>query len=204
MLDPRFKEVLEFIDELDDDGVPSTRAKIALKIKAYGDQVDIQRKELVKIEEEVGDLQANSDALAIALDEMTARKNELVSEAQDAAVRAAMAATGGASAQFRKLAQETRSRIAEFEKDYEQDSARLAQSQASLVAKKQAVKDQRGNIVRRLNTMSSLAERAGLEFGTELMQQQPTRPQPRQPMAAAPRVDRRRPRRIRVRRRRAS
>ena len=35
MIDPRFKEVLNFIEELDEDGVPTVRAKIALKIQAY-------------------------------------------------------------------------------------------------------------------------------------------------------------------------
>ncbi len=40
MIDPRFKEVLEFIDELDAEGVPTIRAKIAIKIQAYAQDVD--------------------------------------------------------------------------------------------------------------------------------------------------------------------
>jgi hypothetical protein len=76
-----------------------------------------------------------------------------------------MSGSGGGSARLRKIAIATRERIAEFEKDYAAESNRLAQSRISLDAKKQAIKDQRGSIVRRLNTMSSLADRGGLEFG---------------------------------------
>ncbi|MBT3996315.1 MAG: hypothetical protein HOF01_11020 [Chloroflexi bacterium] len=207
MLDPRFQEVLEFIEERDDDGAPSVRAKIAIKIQAYAQDVDNLRKDLVAIEEEVGELQAVVESLSAALDEQTNRKTDLVTEAQDAAVRAAMSGSGAGSAGLRKKAQATRDRIAEFGKDYGEEANRLAQAKVSLAAKSQAVKDQRDMIVRRLNTMSSLADRAGVEFGTELLeqhaqaQQQANRPQ-RRPQPAARMV--RRPRRVRVRRRRAS
>lgn len=202
MIDPRFKEVLEFIEERDEDGAPSVRAKIAIKIQAYAQDVDDLRKELSKIEEEVSELQATVDAQSLALDEQADRKTDLVTEAQDAAVRAAMSGSGAGSARFRKQAQATRDRITEFTKDYEEEANRFAQVQITLEAKKQAVKDQRGTIVRRLNTMSSLADRAGVEFGIELTAPQ-SQPQAQQ-RAAAPRALRRRPRRVRVRRRRAS
>ena len=205
MIDPRFEEVLNFIEELDEDGVPTVRAKIALKIQAYAQDVDELRKELATIEAGIGDLQANVDAQEIALAEQTERKVDLVTEAQDAAVRAAMSGSGGGSARLRRIALATRERIAEFEKDFVEESNRLAQSRISLDAKKQAIKDQRDTIVRRLNTMSSLADRAGLEFGKELLTPPPSTTQGRgQQMAAPPRSLRRRPRRVRVRRRRAS
>ncbi|MBT4125464.1 MAG: hypothetical protein HOJ22_04645 [Chloroflexi bacterium] len=202
MIDPRFKEVLEFIEERDENGEPSVRAKIAIKIQAYAQDVDDLRKELVGIEDEVSDLQVSVDAQSIALHEQSERKTDLVTEAQDAAVRAAMSGSGAGSARLRKMAQSTRDRITEFTKDFEEEANRVAQLQITLDAKKQAVKDQRSMIVRRLNTMSSLADRAGVEFGIEL-----TAPQPQAqsgPRATAPRVVRRRPRRVRVRRRRAS
>jgi chromosome segregation ATPase len=204
MIDPRFEEVLEFLDERDDDGAPSLRAKIAIKIQAYAQDVDNLRKELVIVEDGVGELQATVDAQAIALDEQASRKTDLVTEAQDAAVRAAMSVSGAGSARLRKLAQTTRDRIAEFNKDFEDETNRLAQAQVSLDSTKQQIKDQRGMIVRRLNTMSSLADRAGLEFGTELLQPQAQQRPQAQPRAMAPRPMRRRPRRVRVRRRRAS
>ncbi|MDP6666926.1 MAG: hypothetical protein QF357_05955, partial [Dehalococcoidia bacterium] len=125
-----------------------------------------------------------------------------VSDAQDAAVRAAMSGSGGAGARLRKLAEDTRDRINQFDKDVDQDTNRLEQSRISLAAKQRAIRDARGMIVRRLNTMSSLAERAGVEFGTELFAQH-SQPQQSQRMAL-PRATRRRPRRVRVRRRRAS
>jgi chromosome segregation ATPase len=203
MIDPRFKEVLEFIEERDEDGAPTVRAKIAIKIQAYAQDVDDLRKDLATIEEEAGVLQATVDSLTVALDEQANRKTDLVTEAQDAAVRAAMSGSGAGSARLRKQAQNTRDRIAEFGKDYEAEANRLAQAQISLTAKKQAVKDQRGMIVRRLNTMSSLADRAGVEFGTELLEKEAQSRRPQQPQAA-PRMMRRRPRRVRVRRRRAS
>jgi hypothetical protein len=200
MIDPRFREVLEFIDERDEDGAPSVRAKIAIKIQAYAQDVDNLRKELLQIEEDVVELQASVDAQEIALAEQSDRKTDLVTNAQDAAVRAAMSGSGAGSARLRRQAQETRDRIAEFGKDFDEESNRLAQSKITLEAKKQAVKDQRDMIVRRLNTMSSLADRAGIQFGTELLEPK-KQAQPRQ---AAPRMMRRRPRRVRVRRRRAS
>ncbi len=203
MIDPRFKEVLEFIEERDEDGAPTVRAKIAIKIQAYAQDVDDLRKDLATIEEEAGVLQATVDSLTVALDEQANRKTDLVTEAQDAAVRAAMSGSGAGSARLRKQAQNTRDRIAEFGKDFEAEANRLAQAQVSLTAKKQAVKDQRGMIVRRLNTMSSLADRAGVEFGTELLEKEAQSRQPQQ-QQAAPRMMRRRPRRVRVRRRRAS
>jgi len=202
MIDPRFEEVLNFITELDEDGVPTVRAKIALKIQAYAQDVDDLRKELASLEDSVGDLQATVDAQDVALAEQTDRKVDLVTEAQDAAVRAAMSGSGGGSARLRKIALATRERIAEFEKDFAAESTRLSQSRISLDARKQAIKDQRGNIVRRLNTMSSLADRAGVEFGKELLAPPAAAKQPQQ--MAAPRAMRRRPRRVRVRRRRAS
>jgi chromosome segregation ATPase len=206
MIDPRFKEVLEFIDELDAEGVPTIRAKIAIKIQAYAQDVDDLRKELAILESDIGELKATVDAQDIALHEQASRKTDLVNEAQDAAVRAAMSGTGGGSARLRRQAQDTRDRIAEFTKDYEDDSTRLAQSKISLNSKNQAIKDQRDTIVRRLNTMSSLADRAGVEFGTEMMEPPPQARQAQRAPAARPgaRVMRRRPRRVRVVRRRAS
>jgi chromosome segregation ATPase len=206
MIDPRFKEVLEFIDELDAEGVPTIRAKIAIKIQAYAQDVDDLRKELAILESDIGELKATVDAQDIALHEQASRKTDLVTEAQDAAVRAAMSGTGGGSARLRRQAQDTRDRIAEFTKDYEDDSTRLAQSKISLNSKNQAIKDQRDTIVRRLNTMSSLADRAGVEFGTEMMEPPPQARQAQRAPAARPgaRVMRRRPRRVRVVRRTAS
>lgn len=202
MIDPRFKEVLEFIDERDDAGAPSVRAKIAIKIQAYAQDVDDLRKELLQIEEGLSELQASVDAQSIALEEQSTRKTDLVTDAQDAAVRAAMSGSGAGSARLRRQAQETRDRIAEFGKDFDDEANRLTQAKVTLEAKKQAVKDQRGMIVRRLNTMSSLADRAGIEFGIQL--QAPQKQSQAQPRQAAPRMMRRRPRRVRVRRRRAS
>lgn len=203
MIDPRFKEVFDFIDELDGDGNPTTRAKIALKIQDYGYDVDDLKKSLLPLEEEAGELQATVSALSVALEEQSSRKTDLVAEAQDAAVRAAISGSGGGAARLRNLAQATRDRISEFERDFERDTARMAEAQVSLEAKKRAITDQRGNIVRRLNTMSSLAERAGVEFGKEMFAK-PSPPQPRSPQMVAPRVVRRRPRRVRVRRRKVS
>lgn len=203
MIDPRFKEVFDFIDELDGDGNPTTRAKIALKIQDYGYDVDDLKKSLLPLEEEAGELQATVSALSVALEEQSSRKTDLVAEAQDAAVRAAISGSGGGAARLRNLAQATRDRISEFERDFERDTARMAETQVSLEAKKRAITDQRGNIVRRLNTMSSLAERAGVEFGKEMFAK-PSPPQPRSPQMVAPRVVRRRPRRVRVRRRKVS
>ena len=204
MLDPRFTQVLEFIDELDGDGIPTTRAKIALKIQAYSQDVADLKSDLLILEQEVGELLETVAALEIAHEEQSGQKTLLVAEAQDASVNAAMAGSG--AARLRKVAEETRARIVEFEKDFEQDTARLADARISLESKQRAIKDQRGGIVRRLNTMSSLAERAGLEFGKEMFEKPSQSQQPRQrpPQTSAPRVARRRPRRVRVRRRRAS
>ena len=198
MLDPRFEEVLEFIDELDENGNPSTRAKIALKIEAYGQDVANLKKDLLLLEEEVVGLLETVAALDAAVEEQSGTKIALVTKAQDAAVNAAMSGSGGA--RLRKVAEETRARIVEFDKDYEQDKARLAEAKISLAAKQRAIKDQRGNVVRRLNTMSSLAERAGLEFGKEMFEG-PSQPQKAQ-QAGAQRIVRRRPPRRVVRRRR--
>ncbi|MCH8116147.1 MAG: hypothetical protein IIB25_11800 [Chloroflexi bacterium] len=204
MLDPRFKEVLEFIDELDGEGTPTTRAKIALKIQAYSQEVADLKNDLLILEEDVVELLATVAALDVAVEEQADIRLALVAKAQDAAVSAAMSSSGGA--RLRRIAEETRARIVEFERDLERDKARLAEAGISLEAKQRAIKDQRGGIVRRLNTMSSLAERAGLEFGKEMFEQpsQTQRPQQRPLQMNAPRVVRRRPRRVRVRRRRAS
>ncbi|MBT3555657.1 MAG: hypothetical protein HOE50_08800 [Chloroflexi bacterium] len=63
MLDPRFQEVLAFIEERDEDGAPSVRAKISLKIQAYAQDVDNLRTELGVVEEEVGELQSVDESL---------------------------------------------------------------------------------------------------------------------------------------------
>jgi len=63
MLDPRFQEVLAFIEERDEDGAPSVQAKISLKIQAYAQDVDNLRTELGVVEEEVGELQSVDESL---------------------------------------------------------------------------------------------------------------------------------------------
>ena len=63
MLEPRFQEVLAFIEERDEDGAPSVRAKISLKIQAYAQDVDNLRTELGVVEEEVGELQSVDESL---------------------------------------------------------------------------------------------------------------------------------------------
>ena len=126
MIDPRFEEVLNFIAELDEDGVPTVRAKIAIKIQAYAQDVDDLRKELAELEGSIGDLQATVDSQDIALAEQVDRKVDLVTEAQDAAVRATMSGSGGRSARLRKIGLATRERIAEFEKDFAEESNRLS------------------------------------------------------------------------------
>ena len=134
MIDPRFEEVLNYIEELDEDGVPTVRVKIALKIQAYAQDVDDLRKELATIEAGIGELQTIVDAQDIALSDQTDRKVDLVTEAQDAAVRAAMSGTGGGSTRLRKIAFATRGRISKFEKDFVAESNGLAQSRISLDA----------------------------------------------------------------------
>ncbi|MDA1278607.1 MAG: hypothetical protein O3B95_00985 [Chloroflexi bacterium] len=209
MIDPRFQEVLEFIDETGPDGKPTKRALIALKIREFTQDVENQRIKLAKIEGEIDRFRSTSTSLEIALAEQSSRKIDLVSEAQDASVGAALAGSGGASAKLRRQAQLTRERVAEFDKDFAREQARLSQARNSLAAKEQEIKDLRDTIVRRLNTMSSLAERAGLEFGSELKNSRahptkPSRQQSNSPRAGAARVSRGRPRRVMVRRRRAS
>lgn len=136
-------------------------------------------------------------ALTAALDEQSNRKTDLVADTKDAAVRTQM--SGGAGfARLLKQAQATRDRIAEFSNDYEQESTHLAQAQISRNAKIQAVEEQRGKIVRRLKTMSSLAVRAGVEFGIEIIEKEAQSPHPQQQIA--PRLMRRRPCRVRVHR----
>ena len=152
-------------------------------------------------EEDDSALQVTMGAFTVALGEQSNRKTDLVTDAQDAAVRAQM--SGGAGfVRLLKQAQATRDRIIEFCNDYEQDPTRLAQAQISLSAKIQAVEDQRGKIVRRLKTMSSLAVRVEVEFGIEIIEKEAQFRQPQHQIA--PRLMRRRPRRVRVHRLRAS
>ena len=125
MIDPRFKEVLEFIDERDEDGVPSIRAKLALKIQGYAQDVANLRKELADMEASIDGMQDTVHTLSFAIDEQAAHKIDLVTEAQDAAVRAAMSGSGGGSARLRRIAQATRDRIDEFQKDFDADQIRL-------------------------------------------------------------------------------
>jgi len=131
---------------------------------------------LAVIEEEVGQLQVAVDALEIALEEQSSRKTDLVTEAQDAAVRAAMSGSGAGAARLRNMAQTTRDRIAEFSKDFDNEASRLVQARASLEARKRAVKDQYGMTVRRLNTMSSLTARAELLSSNLVVSKKPSIP----------------------------
>ena len=78
MLDPRLKEVLEFIDELDADGIPTTRAKIGLKIQMYSQEVADLKSDLLMLEEEAVELLETVAALDVALDEQSGVKMELV------------------------------------------------------------------------------------------------------------------------------
>ncbi len=202
MLDPRFQERLEFIDERDEEGKPTVRAQIGLKIQGYSEDVERLRISLAELEEEVLKLQSSVEAQALSIAEQESRRTDLITDAQHAPVRAAMSESGGAAARLRRQAQDTRDRIEEFEKDFSAEQARLEQTELTLNAKKTAVKEQRDMIVRRLNTMSSLAVRAGVEFGTEIVTPDKSSQPQRRP--APVRAMRRRPRRVRVRRRRAS
>jgi hypothetical protein len=202
-VDPRFEEILDFLEERDENGLPSIRAKMAVKIRAYAQIVEDLRSELAVLESEIGSVQATVDAQALELSEQSGHKAKLITDAQDTALLAEVLESGIGAAKLRKHAQISRERVAEFAMDFEAQSIRLAQAQVSLNSRKRAITDQREAIVRRLNTMSSLASRAGLALGTELVQSpKQARQQPRR--VAAPRPVRRRPRRVKIVRRRAS
>ena len=80
MIDPRFQEVLEFIDEVDADDRPTKRAMIALKIEEYAQDVDEQRNDLITIEDELSELKSVVATLEVALEEQANLKADLVTE----------------------------------------------------------------------------------------------------------------------------
>lgn len=84
MLDPRFQERLEFIDERDEEGKPTVRAQIGLKIQGYSEDVERLRISLAELEEEVLKLQSSVEAQALSIAEQESRRTDLITDAQNA------------------------------------------------------------------------------------------------------------------------
>jgi hypothetical protein len=158
--DPRIPALLERLKEVDPEGRPTQAAMLAQRVRGYLVEIQGLRKDLAHLATEINDMDGRASVLSERLNERGASEADLRYEAQDAAVRAAMAGSGSASASLHKRAAEHRRRVNEFEKDLQGDRERLAAVQSALKLKREAERSKRELIARRMNTIDALLNTA--------------------------------------------
>ncbi len=87
-------------------------------------------------------------------------RDDLVYEAQDASVRAAMSGYAGDTGGLKKVVEEKRALISDFDKSHDAGVERVERLGVSLLAKRSIVRKNRELIAQRLNTIASLVDRA--------------------------------------------
>ncbi len=163
MKDPRLDEVLERTKEVGTDGKPSVAAQFALKVEAYLADIESLRKDLNAATAEVSELETRLASMNSTIMERDGIRQDLVYEAQDLSVRSAMSGFAGDSGGLKRLVEEKRSMISDFDKSHESEVARFERVRASLTAKRALIKKNRDLIALRMNTVASLVDRASRE-----------------------------------------
>jgi chromosome segregation ATPase len=160
MEDPRIEELLEHLDETDADGRPTRMAQFAQKVQTYLDEITELRKELDAASRDVVDMESRVASMESQIKDKESLQADLLYEAQDAAVRAAMAGTAGGAAAMLKMVEEKRQRLADFEAHYSGEKTRLERLKVSVATKRSVIRKNRDLIALRINTITNLLDRA--------------------------------------------
>ncbi len=208
MPEPRIAEILEHRKDIGPDGKPTRLAQYGQKIKAYLDEIESLRTQLSQASEEVTQMEARAASMETQLKGQENLRHDLVYDAQDAAVRASMSDTAGGAALMLRQVEERQARVDEFDKGFSGAKERVERVRLSIANKRSVIRKSRDVIALRMNTISSLLDRASATE-PELGAAPAATPAPKAPGASAsgqqggagsPQA--RRPRRIRIIRRR--
>lgn len=163
MEDPRVTELLECIDDVDDSGKPTKLAQIAKRVEGYLESIEETRNELKTFRSEIEKLESRAETLSALLQDRNSAKLDLTDEAQDAAVRAALA-TNSSGATLRKTADSKLKALKQFEGDFTQAEKRLKEVNRALESRRQRLVDSRNVIARNMNVIDSLLQAADIEW----------------------------------------
>ncbi len=165
--DPRIEELMERLNDKGPDGAPTRAAQFAQKIKGYLFEIAELRAGLDQAAKDLTDMESRSASMESQMKERDSLRADLVYEAQDAAVRAAMSGSSGGAATLLKQVQEKRQKLADFDAHYSGEKTRYERLLASVSTKGTILRKNRDLIALRLNTISALLAR------TSQMEQEP-------------------------------
>ncbi|MEX0761484.1 MAG: hypothetical protein WD208_05130 [Dehalococcoidia bacterium] len=210
MTDERVTELLQHADETDEHGNPTRRAQVAALTRPHLAEIEKIKGKLAESSAETLKLEAEETSFAERLADESGRTTDLVHEAQDEMIRTVLSEPAGESAAEPPRDRDGRQSVREFERKLAEDHQRLDSIRTRLRDKRKEVDRTRELMTRRLNILNSLIDSVDSVSGqdntsTAAADAQPpaARGHARRP-AVSPGHPSRRPRRVRVVRRRAS
>jgi chromosome segregation ATPase len=163
MTDQRLAELLEHLDETGPDGNSTVLAQFAAKVSGYQNEIEALRAELTEASNSITAMETRTAGMEAQLKDRESLRADLVYEAQDAAVRAAMSgSTGGAAGMLRHV-EECRQKLNDFDAHFKGDQVRLDRHKISVDTKRAIIRQNRDLIALRLNTVSSLLDRVAAQ-----------------------------------------
>jgi hypothetical protein len=203
MITAKINDVLRFIKDMDENGDPSTRSKIASRVKSYLQTMDAEKVQLIALEIESENLTSEVAERNNGLTEM-ARQNQILKNELRKSELATLESGISALEQLRKRLEPSRTKLVEIEIDIDRESVRIAQLEKSHKDAVRALNYKRDAIDRRMDMIESLVKLAEPDSETV-----PPSRQSRTQLASKKRwnvaqLRGRRPRHIKIRRRRAA
>ena len=203
MNSPNIKIALGFVGEVDEGGSPTSRSKLASLVSSYVDDLELQQEQLLELEAQADQIRNAIEKPARELQAVVRAKNSLHVEIQEVELRSVQAGDQESEAALRKQLQTMRAKLVEFEKYIGAQSARIAHAEKIHEAKTQFVNQKQTAVARRAANIDSLITRIESE-PAEPTQAQPSQIRQKSPELRVLRPSNRRPRRAKVRRRRAA
>ena len=203
MNSPNIKLALRSVGEVDAGGNPMSRSKIASLISPYVDDLELQQEQLRELEAEIDQIMDATEKPAGELQAVVRAKNALQVEIRLAEVRLVHAGGQESEATLRKQLQTMRSKLAKFEDHIGAQSVRIAHVEKINESKMQFANQKRTAVARRAANIDSLITRFESE-SAEPTQAQVAQMRQKSPGPRVSRPTKRRPRQVKVRRRRAA
>ena len=200
---PNIKLALGFVGELDAGGNPTSRSKIASLISSYVDDLELRHEQLRELEAQADQIRSAIEKPARELQAVVNAKNALHVEIQEVELRSVHAGGQESAAALRKQLQTMRARLVKFENHIGAQSVRIAHAEKAHEAKMQLVNQKRTAVARRVDNIDSLITKIDSE-SADPTQVQPSQIRQKSPELRVLRPSNRRPRRAKVRRRRAA
>ncbi len=207
MTDERVTELLQHAGETDERGNPTRRAQVAALIRPHLVEIEKLESKLALSSTETFEIEDKARVLAAKLAEESGRTTDLMYEAQDEVVRNVLTDPPGDPVAAPLSDKDRRRWLRDFESNLAREHQRLDSIRSQLRDKRKEVDRTRELMTRRLNILNSLIDSVSDQDNTSATTADAQSPGARghaRRSAINPSHPTRRPRRVRVVRRRAS